>query len=365
MGKFFNQKVKGNRNDLIKWGIIGGAVLIIVIIFIAIAVKGGGKADPVLDPKDKITIELGGSLPETKDLFDKFENFDIEDIQIDDSNVNYNVVGTYMINISAQNGTPSTIICDIVDTTAPVLILKDVAIMEGAPYKVQDFVESCVDNSQKECVISFYTEAADPDGNIIDYSSFTEPNTYQVQIIATDEYLNKTDVQIANLTIIKDKVEVEDPPVIPEPTNCEFGNLTYPIDRYKYPIGYLAGDEVTGCAISIGAFNDPFITQGLSDFINKDIENIQPALEAKLDTAFPNESADMRVCQLSNTVLNTEQKGIVGFEINVKIYIFKHDENGSYQNAKCEDLPKENLKVDYYLKRDGARHYIINEYELD
>lgn len=82
------------------------------------------------------------------------------------------------------------------DNEAPVVEVKELEITKDSEYNAKDFIVSCSDNSEKECLISFKEENA-----------YKDVGTYDVTIIAKDESGNATEKQTK--LIIKDKTQKE------------------------------------------------------------------------------------------------------------------------------------------------------------
>lgn len=184
--------------------------LIISLIVLSLTISGCGKketevkgndAPPVTEQnkeeltfKNEITIELKGELPSNEDyiLSGKVEdnaNLTYRDSKEKVVNVDTSIIGTYSVYLNDKK--ISTL--NVVDTTAPILKLKNITIDENKKYKVNDFVESCEDNSEEECSYSFLEEKM---------GQYTKAGTYDITIIAKDKSNNETK-ETAKLTIKK------------------------------------------------------------------------------------------------------------------------------------------------------------------
>lgn len=107
-----------------------------------------------------------------------------------------NIAGEFNVKIQIGKKEFNTIL-NVIDDEIPQLIAKDFEIYEDETYNVDDFVESCSDNSQQKCDVNFLNTS------IVDYSKFKDPGTYQIKIQAEDNSGNKSEAQTVNLTIKK------------------------------------------------------------------------------------------------------------------------------------------------------------------
>lgn len=71
----------------------------------------------------------------------------------------------------------------IKDTEIPNLILKSLTIEKGQEYNINSFLESCTDNSNEECILSFENE---------EMAKYKDVNKYVIKIIAKDSANNIT-----------------------------------------------------------------------------------------------------------------------------------------------------------------------------
>lgn len=227
------------KKDQIKWLIIGvaGLILVVIIIIVVMATRkqGGSPVKPVLPEfefKEELVLEAGSSLPAVEDYFDKLENIDIDEIEIEypeEFEIGYDIskcsdeerekisTGDLLISdascalpvlkspklfgvtLKIQNK-EYTVKLRVEDTKAPTLKLQDVEIFQGEEYKLEDFVVNCSDITS-ECKLKFYDKSVDSEGNAIDYASFKEAGDYTVKIVAEDGYQNVTEPTDVKLTI--------------------------------------------------------------------------------------------------------------------------------------------------------------------
>ena len=354
MGKFFNGQVKRDRTSLIRYIIIGCGIFFIIFLFILIAAKSGkNKDNAILEPKKTYTMEINSDWPEAKDLFDKIENFDVNLITVEYNNLDITELGEYEVTVKAENHGSAQVKVIVADQTVPELILKDVEISQGYAYDIEDFVESCNDNSHSECILSYYDKATDVSGRLIDYSSFTEPGSYIIKIIAKDASDNETPIKEAKLTILEDGQGGGNGG---NSDNCYFGNLSVSNSRVSYPIAVVVGDQNANCALDRNLWDDPNIQEPVNKFYKEDYEALKKDTDEILRSNFPNGA---KIVAYPNfiAVLNDEIKGLVGYAIYVKVYIVANDYDGTIDKD-------ENLAVSYYIRQDHTRQYDYNKYNI-
>lgn len=171
---------------------IGAFVAIVLLVaFYFLVYKAPGEED--FQPQ-RVVIELGDKLPiRTKDYVIPGDGKNVDELLYvkDTSKVILEEVGEYEFSITYKGITKyGTVV--IQDTTPPVLDTRDVKIIEGSSYNASSFVESCRDHSG--CNYSFQN-AETP-------KQYTSAGSYNVHIVASDAYGNKTTKQ-ANLFIEK------------------------------------------------------------------------------------------------------------------------------------------------------------------
>ncbi len=125
-------------------------------------------------------LEIGSEVPDIKSFIqEEYAEGSIE-ITKDDNVITdevFNDLGDYQVKI-VLDGKNYTSHIKIVDKTAPVLELKEVKLKESDKYAVKDFIESCTDNSKKECILEFAKE---------EMGTFKSAGSYDISIIAKDE----------------------------------------------------------------------------------------------------------------------------------------------------------------------------------
>lgn len=351
MGKFFNGQVKKDRTTLIRYIIIGCGVFFIILLFILIAAKSNKPpSNVVLTPKDSLTLEVNSNWPEAVDFFDKIENYDTDDLSVTYNDLDMAKVGEYTVTLNADGYNSVDVKVKVTDTKPPELTLRELQINYGDVYKIDDFVVYCEDNSKELCTIDYYQKSQDQNGMLIDYSSFTQEGTYLIKIVAKDESGNETEVKETKLTIGQGTSPVT-------PTNCIYGGLNVSSSNVDYPIAVIVGDQLSNCALNRDLWDDKNgVQEPVDKFFNDDYAALKTDIDATLKTEFP-KGAKIIVYPTYKAVLNDEAKGLVGYGIHVVVYIASQD---YADNIATE----ENKVLEYYIKPDHTRQYIVNKYNL-
>ena len=169
MAKFFNQKVKkgrsktkSNNNKVLLISIIAVVAVIIIGVLISVFFRNNHD-DAIVKIRDVIAIEVNNENVDKNLFFEQLENVKEKDIKINYDKVVFDKVGTYDVTITIYNKKYYSKI-EIIDTESPVLETKSHKINVGQSYKASDFVESCKDNSGKDCIIEFYDGALNQNG---------------------------------------------------------------------------------------------------------------------------------------------------------------------------------------------------------
>lgn len=349
MGKFFNGKVKKSSGSYIqKILIVFGILLIIVLIALILLNRNKKPKDKVsLTLKDNLRIEVNSEKPNVKDFFSKFENYDEKNIEIDYKDFDISKIGEYDIVVKIKDYGDKNIKLIVEDTKAPVLKLKELHINSNEPYNIEDFIESCKDNSGSECVINYYNDSKDENGVKVDYSSYKDDGTYVIKIIAKDINNNETKPVDTKLIIGNG---------VSEETTCKFGNLNVDSKRVTYPIAIIVGDETKGCALDRNLWDNDNTQKEVNELYMKDYKALKSDLKDILVSRYPN-GANIVAYPNFAAVLNDDLTGLVGYAIYVKVYI--GDANSNDKTDKDE-----NLVLSYYIKKDGTRQYDINKFNL-
>lgn len=131
-----------------------------------------------------VTVELGDKLPiRTKNYVKPGVGNTVDELKyvLNTKDVDIDEVGEYNFTVTFNNITKTGTI-KIVDTTAPDLTVKRAVITEGTTYGPESFVDECIDLSG--CNYSFEDSKTT--------EKYRTPGTYDVYIVATDPYENKT-----------------------------------------------------------------------------------------------------------------------------------------------------------------------------
>ena len=322
MAKFFNQKVKKGKKSktssiskTVIFAVIGVIIVIFAGVLLTVYAKNNHK-DVSVKLREKIAVEINNKDVNQDLFFEKLENVKEKDIKINYDKVVFDKVGTYDVTITIYNKKYYSKI-EIVDTESPVLETKSHKINVGESYKASDFVESCKDNSGKDCIIEFYDGALNQNGEKVDYRNFTKEGHYDLEIVASDEAGNKTSPQKATLIIGKNDTY--------KPITCNYGNGEY--------------DET-----NILAVND-------NEEVLAPVNKIKDSEKEKLKKEFSKINLGVKNIYINTditTVLNTAGKGVVGYTLKVTVSIKNNN--------------KEEVIEEYYVNLNGGREYIINKY---
>lgn len=335
MAKFFNQKVKkgrksrsNNTSKTIIFAVIGVVVVIFVGAALTIYAKNNHK-DVTVKLREKIAVEINNKDVSQDLFFEKLENVKEKDIKINYDKVVFDKVGTYDVTITIYNKKYYSKV-EIIDTESPVLVTKSYKINVGESYKASDFVESCKDNSGKDCIIEFYEDGVNQNGEKIDYRNFTKEGHYDLEIVASDEAGNKTSPQKATLIIGKDDNV--------KPITCNFGNGEYDEEN-------ILAVNITnnGCAIDLNLYDNEEVLAPVNKIKDSEKEKLKKEF-SKINLGVKNIYINTDI----TTVLNTAGKGVVGYTLKVTVSIKSNN--------------KEEVIEEYYVNLNGGREYIINKY---
>lgn len=186
------------RRRRYKWSLYLLIILIIAIVAIAsyfgIKKYKEHKAYIARDRvKTSVTIELGSNMAPVEEFLLEVE--DVATYVLTPSEEDLQTVGTYPIEIMIEDKVRESTL-NVVDTTPPLVTVKDLSIILNNKVEVDEFIEKVDDYS--EVSVSFKTE---PD--------FTYVGSQDVMLMFEDEYQNIAEAS-AKLTIIADTT----PPVI-------------------------------------------------------------------------------------------------------------------------------------------------------
>ena len=340
MAKFFNTRVYNSKRTIINIVVIAVCIIGIVVCFVLTRnFQGENQNEPQsnLSIKSEVTSEINEEF--SKEIFfSRIENIKLDDIDVvypDDFNIH--VVGSYDVKIIVDKEEYTSTL-KIVDTERPELALKEVRINKNGSYTAKDFVSSCKDNSDTECIINFYN-GIDEEGNTVDYSTYKDNGTYTIKIEALDGEGNQT-VSETKL-IIGEQTTTEEPetPTEPEkPVNCKYGNGEYDTNQYLVAVSVTSNN----CAVSL----DLYKVDAMSQEINKLLETETIRVQKDIDALNLKLEGTKSLNRLRNAVVNKTGDGIVGYEIRFTITI------------------EDNTIADYKLDSNGKRVFISNPYNL-
>lgn len=166
--------------------LVAGAGVWYFFIYKEQGVSIGGTASPVA--AKELIIELGADIPSDISQYINRELKETE-YKLDNKKIDNHSVGEYEFTVK-YNGTEYVGKAIVKDTTAPVVSTKNVTLKDASSIVPGDFIDECTDLSG--CSVIF-------DSNV-DTTTFTEPGDYTINLIASDDYQNKTNVT-AKLTI--------------------------------------------------------------------------------------------------------------------------------------------------------------------
>lgn len=168
-----------------------------------------------LDKKSTVSFVNSNKDVESKDLTTKTIYYDKDKKEVNDSDAQENgklkdgytsktiVTGTGTYKVTIKNNKKTyTATLNVKDTKAPTFKTKDVTITEGDSVSIDNFIESCTDNSSTNCIYKY----VDDKGNEIDDID-KAVGEHTIKLIAKDESGNKTESQEAKLVVNAKPVE--------------------------------------------------------------------------------------------------------------------------------------------------------------
>ena len=324
-------RVYSTRKMVLNVVIIAFCIIGIILCFIFTShFQGKNNNVGQLDLKSEIIVEVNQNF--SKDIFfttTEYVNLDKVEIKYP-KDFNINKVGKYDIIVVINDLEYRTILI-VSDTEKPVLTTKDLTILENEKYNAKDFVSSCTDNSKNDCIIEFYSDGVNEDGERISYTNYKLSGVYAIKVSAKDQSGNITTKE-ANLYIQKNQIESQNEPK--QITSCKYGNDIYDKNNFVMAVNV----TTKGCAISIdlwkeaGKYELDQITSAEITKIKKELKIVdgKPAITRQIVSIF-----------------NSNGTGIVGYELKFivtvtkdekteKILEYKIDENGNrvYSNRK-------------------------------
>jgi len=333
-GKFFNTKIAKDKSTLIKYGLIGLGVFIILIIIIAIAGKSGKSRFEVYEYAEEIEVSSDPkNFPEIEELIKSFGKAKQDEIVIDYNDLDTSVIGEYAIYLKYNNNTYEVSI-SVVDTTPPEANIIDKLIPKDSnTYKLSDFIQECTDNDPKttECTYIFNDETI-----------HTEKGSYEYKLKVCDNSNNCTEEKTVTVEI---------------GGHCMFGSLEYDKTKNKYPLAVTVGDVTNNCAVDKKLWQSTEFLNKVNDLYSTDLQLLQSQLDSIIKNKFP-EGAITKAFPSFITIYNSANTGLVGYAIRVNVYAQKQGYTGKLDTD-------DNLILTYSLDSNGKRIYEYNAYGID
>ena len=337
--KFFYNRVYNTKRTIINIVIIGVCVIGIIICFILTSnFQGESKKTPggELSIKKEATVEVNEKF--ANDIyFSKIENVDLSKIKINyPDNYDISKVGKYDVKIVIDGKSYDSSL-NVVDTAKPELTLKELTIKPNATYSANDFVESCTDNSNTKCNITYYAEGVDEEGKAINYENYKKAGTYSIKISATDETGNQT---VKETKLIIQNSNNTNPPVEEPNTKCKYGNGEYDSENYLIAIDITSNN----CAVSLDLYKNTNTTKEIDQLMETETTRIKKDVESL------NLAGTLALNRMISAVVNKTGDGIVGYELKITITITNNGESKKI--------------TEYKVDKDGKRVFIDNPYNL-
>lgn len=146
--------------------------------------------------KENVEVEINSEVLNIKNFFEN-SNFSDGEINYFESDkkikfdTKYNKIGSFKVIMKINDKNYETTL-NVVDKLAPTLKLKELTITLGDKFEINSFVESCTDNSEEDCILSYKEN-----------KKYTKVGTYDVTIIAKDKSDNV--VEETTKLIVKNK----------------------------------------------------------------------------------------------------------------------------------------------------------------
>ena len=146
--------------------------------------------------KENVEVEINSEVLNIKDFFENsnFSDGEINYFENDKKikfDTKYNKIGSFKVVMKINDKNYETTL-NVVDKLAPTLKLKELTITLGDKFEINSFVESCTDNSEEDCILSYKEN-----------KKYTKVGTYDVTIIAKDKSDNV--VEETTKLIVKNK----------------------------------------------------------------------------------------------------------------------------------------------------------------
>lgn len=146
--------------------------------------------------KENVEVEINSEVLNIKNFFEN-SNFSDGEINYFESDkkikfdTKYNKIGSFKVVMKINDKNYETTL-NVVDKLAPTLKLKELTITLGDKFEINSYVESCTDNSEEDCILSYKEN-----------KKYTKVGTYDVTIIAKDKSDNV--VEETTKLIVKNK----------------------------------------------------------------------------------------------------------------------------------------------------------------
>lgn len=328
--KFFNNKVNSRKKNMINYIIIGVCVIgIAACFFFTQYYNFGSSNNPKIKLQKSVSLELFSKEPDYDIFFASLSDVDDKDIEVDYSNVDFDKLGKYTVNLKIKKE-KYEVELEIVDATSPKLILKELNIKENDKYNAMDFVESCSDNSKEECNISFHSSSVNEDGTTSDFTNYKKPGEYFISIEAKDASGNST-FKTTNLIIGNNQEK-------PQEVTCSYGIAEY--DTENYSLTYNVSQN--NCAISL----DSYLNENIQKPINTIAETETKKIKTEVDK-IKNLDSSLHIFRNINAITNKTGNGFVGYSLMISV-----------QNDDGDII------VSYYLNENGDRVYLENPHNI-
>ena len=335
--KFFYNRVYNTKRTIVNFIIIGVCVIGVILCFVFTSnFQGENQNAPQgeLSIKKVVTVEVNEKF-KNDIFFSKIENVDVDKLEVKyPSNYDISKPGKYTVALNISD-TNYEVTLNVVDTSKPVLALKSVTITEGNIYSANDFVESCTDNSNSKCNISFY-EGLDEEGNNVSYDKYKAAGTYVVKVLAKDDSGNQT-VAETKLIIMKNNSTIPNE----QPVICKYGNGDY--DKTNYIIAIFITSN--NCAVSIDSYKDTAMTADINKLMDTETIKIKRDIEAL------NLTGTLALNRKVSAIVNKSGSGVVGYELRMTVTL-------------TDALNKSKIAADYKIDENGNRVFIENPYNL-
>ena len=332
--KFFYNKVYNPQKQ--KMIIIAGAGLLffLIIIILIIVISSSNNVysckDHFVEVKESVNVEINSELPEVDAYFNTLTCVRTAKIKVNSDDVDITKFGDYTLHLKVGKDSFDTTI-KIVDNTPPDLAVKKLRINPGTKYTYNDFVQSCKDNSNTECIISFYNEG---DAN------YTQIGSYSIKIAAKDANDNKS-IVTTTLEITNEDLSTESSGSDNNTLSCENGDTSYDSSNYILTLNTTSN----GCPSSKEAIEGQNLLAKINKIAETEAEKIKDQVN-RISGLGP----DIFLTKNITSVPNNSKTGYVGYSLFISV-IDKNDN-------------KNDVVVSYYLNADNTRSYLQNPHNI-